>query len=206
MPEVERPAARVGPTLTRERVERINQSAERVSLGYSIGYWGNGFGQDIRLHVPLGQKKRVGLRFRAIWGHGAFVPRAEDDAGNKIAGYDPVIIPTLEFFYRSPVLLGLIRVVGGGGFWFGIRPFPMDIDDPETEAREDAVFSRLPVVGGGHVGFEIFHKPSHSFFLEVGGQGPAHALWSDGGASILAGSVWYLGRGRLSKKEGRFDS
>ena len=114
--------------------------------------------------------------------------------GNKIAGYDPVVMPSIEFFYRTPVLGGIVRLYGGGGFWVGFRPFAMDVDDPATDLDETAVMNSIPFVGGGHYGMEIFAKPNKAFFIEIGGQGPAHALWVDAGASILAGSVWYLGK------------
>ena len=194
-PELEGPPARLGPRFTDAYIEAVNRSAERMSIGYSVGLWGRGLGEDFRLSFPLGKKKVVGLRTRFIWAHGQFQSKEVDEEGRKIAGYDPVIMPTIEFFYRSPVVMGLFRVYGGGGFWVGFRPFPMEVDDPATaKFDETAVMNFIPFVGGGHYGIEFFYKPSKAFFIELGGQGPAHALWVDAGASILAGSVWYIGK------------
>jgi hypothetical protein len=195
-PELPGPPARVGPKYDEAYVAGVNRSAERVSIGYSVGLWGRGVGEDFRVSVPLGKKKKLGLRFRFIWAHGTFTQKEVDDMGRKLAGYDPVVMPSVEFFYRSPVLKGIVRLYGGGGFWVGFRPFAPDVDDPATKLREDAVMNSIPFVGGGHYGMEIFAKPDKAFFIEIGGQGPAHALWVDAGASILAGSVWYVGRGR----------
>ena len=73
-----------------------------MAIGYSVGLWGRGVGEDIRVSVPLGKKKIAGLRFRFIWAHGQFNAKKLDDMGRKIAGYDPVVMPSIE---RSPSII-----------------------------------------------------------------------------------------------------
>jgi hypothetical protein len=78
-------------------------------------------------------------------------------------------------------MLGLARMYGGGGFHVGGRPNPQD--DGDT----------FGITGGGHLGIEMFLNPGYSFSVEVGGQGPVHALSYDAGASIMGGMTLYLG-------------
>ena len=67
--------------------------------------------------------------------------------------------------------------------WFvGGRPFPT------------AEGSDYGIAGGGHMGLEVFVTPRMSFSVEVGGQGPVHALDHDAGAHVLGGFAFYFGR------------
>ena len=52
---------------------------------------------------------------------------------------------------------------------------------------------RKGFAGGGKVGVEFFLTEKKCYFIEVGGQGPAHPLQVDMGAHVLTGAKWYFG-------------
>ena len=85
----------------------------------------------------------------------------------------------VELFGRGPVMLGVLRTYGGGGITYGA---PIGVD--ATPA----------VGGGGHYGVEVIAAPRMSFTFEVGGQAPLAASEVDGGAHVMAGATFYLGR------------
>jgi len=101
------------------------------------------------------------------------------DGGNR---WDPALFGGAEFFGRTPVMAGLLRMYGGGGLFFGGRPLP---------TPEGATYG---LGGGGHFGLEAFLNPRMSFTFEVGGQAPVHGLSHDAGAHVLGGVHFYFGR------------
>jgi hypothetical protein len=84
----------------------------------------------------------------------------------------------LELIGRTPVLLNLIRIYGGGGG----GPF-VDVAGPQK--------GQVTAEGGGEFGFEFFLQPHFSFYSEIGGNacGVGTALCS--GATVVAGLTWY---------------
>jgi hypothetical protein len=166
--------APVAPMPDAAYADRVNRAARGVGVGLHQGLWGSGFGQ--RLHVDLPFGRRVG-QFWGLRVQGTFVhPDRHFDR------WDPVAFGGLEMFGRSPVMAGIVRVYGGGGVFAGGRPLPT------SEGR------RWGISGGGHMGIEVFSMPRMSFSVEVGGQGPVHALNLDAGASVMGGVNFYLGR------------
>jgi hypothetical protein len=107
----------------------------------------------------------------------------DGDAGLDSVG-DPVFNSGLELFGRSPVLLGLLRVYGGGGAWVGARLRPSDVG------------RTWRVGGGGHFGVEFAISSRASLQFELGGQAPGHALGYDAGASVMGGVMVYTGRAK----------
>jgi hypothetical protein len=158
---------------TPEYVESINEKWRGFGIGYDNGLWGRGFAQGIKLDIPFGLRvgQFIGLRIRSVIVH----PLEHG------APYDPVFDNGIEIFGRGPVLLGVLRLYGGGGVWVGIRP------SPTAEGRS------WGIGGGGHVGIEGRMAERVSLTFEIGGQGPAHALGLDSGASIMGGTMVYLG-------------
>jgi hypothetical protein len=155
---------------------RVNWIARGVGVGIRQGLWGAGFGQSLHVDVPFG--RRVG-QFAGLRVHGMVVhPTSLVDYDR----YDPVVFGALELFGRSPVMAGLVRLYGGGGVFAGGRP------RPTAQGRA------WGIAGGGHLGIEFFAWPRSSFSVEIGGQGPVHALDLDAGASVLGGINFYLGR------------
>jgi hypothetical protein len=162
----------LGPAPTRAFVETTNRRWRGVGLGFDMGLWGRTFAQGLKIDIPFGRRigQFVGARARGLWGHHDLTGR-----------YDPVINTGLELFGRGPVLWGVMRVYGGGGVWVGTRPFPTNEG------------TRWRVSGGGHFGFEAMIAPRASFTFEVGGQSSGHALGVDAGASVMGGTMVYLG-------------
>lgn len=166
--------APVAPVPDAAYSEKVNRAARGVGVGFSQGLWGSGFGQRLHLDIPFG--RRVG-QFFGLRVQGTFVHP-------KRGGYDPVAFGGLELFGRSPVMGGIARIYGGGGIFAGGRPLPT------AEGR------RYGLAGGGHMGIEVFASPRMSFSVEVGGQGPVHALALDAGGSVMGGFNFYFGRMR----------
>lgn len=152
-------------------VAKVNHRATRVGLGIDMGLWGTGFGQGVKADIPFGSDigRYWGMRLRYTMAQGA----ATND-------FDSVMFGGLELFGRSPVMLGLIRVYGGGGVYAGARP---SVSDGTRRAG---------VSGGGHMGIEVMSSHWMSFTLEVGGQGPVHVHRIDAGPSIMGGMMFYL--------------
>jgi hypothetical protein len=117
-------------------------------IGYDLGLWGQGFGQGLRLKVPV--SRNWGLNLRGI------MAVADDPARWSAGG-------RLELYGQSPVYLNLIRIYGGGG----IQLFHQFKGDHKGETR---------LGGGGQWGFEFFMSPHLGFFIEVGGNGNAHLV------------------------------
>lgn len=171
-PEAPRPDL-VAPVLTRDYAIEVNRRARGLGIGFRQGLWGQGFGQSLHLDVPFGRRvgQFFGARLTGTVVHGEAADR-----------YDPVAFGSVELFGRSPVLGGLIRIYGGGGVMMGGRLHP------RIDGR------RYGIAGGGHMGIEAFAAPRVSFSIEVGGQGPVHALGIDGGASVMGGMSFWFGR------------
>jgi hypothetical protein len=163
----------VAPVLDRDYVVAVNRRARGVGIGFRQGVWGSGFGQALHVDLPFG--RRVGQFFGARV-TGTVVHGEVDDR------YDPVAFGGLELFGRSPVMGGVVRAYGGGGVFAGGRLHP----------RIEG--ARYGIAGGGHVGLEAFVGPRVSFSIEVGGQGPVHALGLDAGASVMGGVNLWFGR------------
>ena len=156
----------------------VNRRARGLGLGFAQGYWGGAFGQSLRADIPFG--KRVG-QFFGLRLH-ATVVHSSSTLSDGRKRYDPTLFGGAELFGRSPVMGGLVRAYGGGGVFVGGRPFPT------------AEGSDYGIAGGGHMGLEVFVTPRMSFSVEVGGQGPVHALDHDAGAHVLGGFAFYFGR------------
>jgi hypothetical protein len=173
-------APNLGPMPTAAQIDRTNRMWRGVGIGYDFGMWGRGhLAQGLKLDIPFGWKlgQYFGLRVRGTMVYADSGPDANDI-------FDPVFNPGLELFGRTPVMLGVLRVYGGGGAWAGIR----------LEPTEDG--ERYGIGGGGHVGAEFMVAPRAAIQFEVGGQAPAHALGYDGGASVMAGIMVYTGRAK----------
>ncbi|MCY1059062.1 hypothetical protein [Nannocystis sp. SCPEA4] len=152
---------------------RVNRAARGVGIGIDFGPWGRGFGQRLHVDIPLGRRvgQFFGVRLQGTIVHPVHTPT-----------WDPSVFGGIEFFGRSPVFGGIARIYGGGGVFFGGRP------NPTGEG------ARYGVAGGGHLGIEVFAAPWMSFSVEIGGQGPVHALGLDGGPSVMGGINFWLGR------------
>ncbi|HCP46138.1 MAG TPA: hypothetical protein DIU15_08860, partial [Deltaproteobacteria bacterium] len=103
--------------------------------------------------------------------------------------FDPNLAVHVELALRSPVLMGVVRFYVAPALFVGLRPRPIE-DDPKTELNEGA---RWSFAGGGYYGVEFFTSPYSSFFIEVGGQGPAHKLAVDSGFNLMVGKSFQLG-------------
>ncbi len=137
-----------------------------VGVGYDHGLWGTRFAQSVSVDVPVGPERGrySGVRLRAQ----QLVPVADRGAWRGGGG--------VELFGRGPVLLGILRVYGGGGVW--------------THATLDG---DLAWSGGGHYGLEARLSERSTFRFEIGGQGGSDPTAS--GASAVAGMCVWLGRG-----------
>jgi hypothetical protein len=164
----------VAPVLDAAYSSRVNRRARGLGIGLNQGLWGQSFGQSLHLDIPFG--RRVG-QFFGMRVQGTFV-----HAPARTPGWDPTVFGGLELFGRSPVMGGVVRIYGGGGVFAGGRPLPTD------RGRH------WGVAGGGHMGIEAFAQPFMSFSVEIGGQGPVHALGYDAGASVMGGINFYFGR------------
>ncbi len=161
-----------GPLATEQYIAEVNDRWGGVGIGMDIGLWGDRFGQGFKVDVPFGSGtagQHFGARGRVLLVH--------DDFGGQFA---PVAAGGVELFGRGPVMLGIVRVYGAGGFYYGT-----------TLNRVDATPA---LAGGGHFGVEFAASKRHSFTFEVGGQGPMHPDEIDAGASVMAGTTVYLGR------------
>lgn len=136
-------------------------SGQGLSFGMEEGLWGNSWSQGLRATIPF--TRNLGATLRGVYlidmASGPFTA----DAGGRI-----------DFFGRSPVLLNVLRLYGGGG---------VQVLAPAANTE-----GRSALVGvGGHFGFEFFHNPTFSYFLEVGGQGGEPSP----GATVVAGLMFY---------------
>ena len=163
-----------GPVATQQYVAEMNDRWSGVGVGVDGGLWGTRYGSSLKVDVPFGNGRlgqAFGARLRGVIVH-------SDDDGV----FSPIGMGGVELFGRTPVILGVLRLYGGGGLYYG-----------EALAREDA---SAGLIGGGHYGMEFAAAPRLAFTLEVGGQGPLHPEEVDAGASVMAGTTVYLGRVR----------
>jgi len=168
----------VAPVLDKAYSVKVNRRARGLGLGIRQGFWGQGFGQSLHMDVPFGRRSGqfVGARIQGTIVH---TDSPQADGGER---WDPVTFGGVELFGRSPVMGGIVRMYGGGGVYIGGRPVPT------SEGKQ------WGLGGGGHLGIEAFINPMMSFSIEIGGQGPVHALGHDGGASAMGGINFYFGR------------
>lgn len=142
--------------VTESYMRDVNQVASnRVTLGYDMGLYGAGWGQGLRLRIPFAD--HFGLRLRSIWFHGATRPASFDRSG-----YDPSLVGRVGLYGTSPVLLGVVRLYGGGGPQFAYRPF---YDD-------SSVGSRGTLSLAGVTGFKISAGPITRRSSKSAGRGP----------------------------------
>ncbi len=185
-----------GPEITQEYIETVNIKAEGIGFGYELGYWTPTVSFGVRLSIPFGKKRNVGVQFRLFMPQGYF-EEVKNFMGNpfikEIQHYDPCVSFALEWFWRSPVFLGLFRVYVGGGFYIGYRIHTYSSDNPDTPMF-DTKYRRIGFAGGGRIGVEFFVKQNSSYFIEAGGQGPSHAMRTDGGGCVQVGHMWYFGK------------
>ena len=168
----------VAPVPDRAWALQVNRRARGVGIGLGQGLWGEGFGQSLHVDLPFG--RRVG-QFFGLRVHGTIVHVSSPLPGGG-ERWDGVVFGGAELFGRSPVMGGIARAYGGGGVFIGGRPWP---------TPDGAQFG---IAGGGHMGLEVFITPCQSFHVEIGGQGPVHALGRDSGASVMGGMSLYFGR------------
>lgn len=168
----------VAPVLDKDYSVAVNRRARGVGLGFSQGLWGRGFGQSLRVDVPFG--RRVG-QFFGLRAHGTVV-HGKSPRVDGTDRWDGVVLGGLELFGRSAVMGGVVRAYGGGGVYAGGRPQPT------------ATGAQFGLTGGGHMGVEVFVTPRNAFSIEVGAQGPVHALGLDAGARVVGGWSIYFGR------------
>jgi hypothetical protein len=139
-------------------------SGQNVSLAYESGLWGSWWEQGLRFGVPFGRHFAVNLRALYV----------SDTSTADDVPYTADVGGRLDFIGRSLPLFNVMRLYGGGGFQVFQPVFA-------TKGRH------TQIGGGGHFGFEFFHNPYYSFFLEVGGQGGKPSP----GATVLAGMAFY---------------
>ncbi|KIG18629.1 hypothetical protein DB30_00314 [Enhygromyxa salina] len=179
-------APALGPMPTPAEIDRANRIWRGVGIGYDVGFWGRAhFAQTLKVDIPFGWRigQFLGARVRGTMVYA-------DSGPGPDSVFDPVFNHGLELFGRSPVMLGVLRVYGGGGAWVGIRldpPTPMRLDPSNMDQR-------YAMGGGGHLGVEFKLTDRASVQFEVGGQSPGHALGYDGGASVMSGIMIYTGR------------
>jgi hypothetical protein len=164
----------LGPRATEAYFEEVNRYARGPNIGVEFGLWGTGMVNGLKTDIPWG--KRVGQFLGTRLSFRYFTPLRYEGT------FDPLLFATVEVFGRSPVLMGVVRLYGGGGVFFGGRPAPQNPGDA------------FGVTGGGHLGFEFFLTRKMSFTLELGGQGPMHVENYDAGLSVLGGVVFYFVR------------
>jgi hypothetical protein len=171
-------APSLGPLPTPAHLDRMNRIWRGVGIGVDMGLWGQAhFAQSLKIDIPFGWRigQFFGIRTRGIMAY------TDSDPGLDTVG-DPVFNGGIELFGRGPVLLGILRVYGGGGAWIGARLRPTDVGRSWN------------VGGGGHFGVEFVLAPRASLQFELGGQAPGHALGYDAGASVMSGVMIYTGR------------
>ncbi len=176
---------------TNEYIDRINERASNLAIGYALGRMGDGFTLGARAEVPVAG--RFWLR-----------PMANVNFGPFERPFDPVVSVGLHFMFRSPLFLGTFRLYGGGGFDAFWRPSPVDAGDclgsggapidPLDQEAIDECQSAFTPGGGGYSGIEFFAGGSRVYFFEIGGTGGGqkNGRWNDGGAIIRAGNVWHF--------------
>lgn len=150
----------VGPIPDEAYILEVNRGARHVSFGAANGLWGGSYGSDLRVDLPFGPSvgQFFGARLRAVVTSGA---------SNAVG-------PGVELWGRGPVLVGVVRLYGGGGATWWI----------DTATGDGAVGA------GGHMGFEFFMDKDLAFFLETGGQGSG--VPGIDGASVMSGVAVYL--------------
>ncbi len=175
-------AKRTGPKYTDEYINKVNLTAEGVGFGYEVGYWAPSVAFGMKCLAPVGDS--WGLEFRL------FMPQ-----GYMQFDYDPCVAFAIGYYRRTPVFMGLFRAYFGGYFHVGYRIKVVE-DEKNPNAKEpmmDEKNKRIGFAGGGKIGLEFFVSESKSYFIEVGGQGPAHALQYDAGGMVMAGAIFYFG-------------
>lgn len=158
-------SAQPDPGETTLRVPWIEPSGQSIAISYDNGSWGGNWTQSLRLFVPFGDHFGALARGLVMFGSGqAFADRI--DLGGRI-----------ELIGRSPVLLNLVRLYGGGGISF-------------MSPVHGVTNRELTVGGGGQFGFEFFLTPHIGWTLEVGGNSGSQDGFGSG-ATILAGISIY---------------
>lgn len=147
------------------RVPWTEPSGQSLAFSYDNGSWGGNWTQSVRLFVPFGDHFGALARGLVMFGSGrTFAERI--DVGGR-----------LELIGRSPVLLNLVRLYGGGGI--------------SVMSPVHGVTNReITVGGGGQFGFEFFLTPHIGWTLEVGGNSGSQDGFGSG-ATILAGISIY---------------
>ncbi|MEN0060764.1 MAG: hypothetical protein AAGA48_01375 [Myxococcota bacterium] len=157
------PDVTTGPLASPQEVAAINRKWRGLGFGADGGTLGRGTGYGIRLDVPFGRRagQFFGARLRGL----------------AVSSADPVVwMGGISLFGRGPVLLGILRVVGGGGLLVGV--------DAQGEPA---------LGGGGHYGIEVRLAPRTALSVEFGSQGGRGVLDVVRGPSVRAGVMVYLG-------------
>lgn len=109
-------------------IDAVNERASHASLGYALGRHGDGFVVGIRYDQPV--VRSFFLRFHHYTNLGPF--------SGKL---DPVLGLGVDTMFRSPLIFGIFRVYGGGGFGVGFRPSPT-CRNPVDQSDVDAATAR----------------------------------------------------------------
>lgn len=176
-------AKNTGPKYTDEYINAVNLKAEGFGIGYEVGYLAPSVSFGMKCLAPIGDT--WGLEFRVS------MPQ-----GYMQFDYDPCVNFAVGYFKRTPVFMGLFRVYFGGWFHMGYRIRVIE-DEKNPNAKEpmmDEKNKRIGFAGGGKVGVEFFVSENKAYFIEVGGQGPGHALQYDAGGLVMTGATFYFGK------------
>jgi hypothetical protein len=160
--------------LSDQDVLDMNDRLAGVGVGFDMGLWGDRYANGLTVSIPFGKGdlgQHFGVRLRGVLVH--------DDTGDQ---FTPVAAGGAELFGRGPVLLGVLRVYGGGGLYYGGI-----VNSPSVDSTPE-------LIGGGHFGVEFAVTKRQTFSFEVGGQGPISPEEFDAGASVMAGWTIYLGK------------
>jgi len=142
-------------------------SGRGVSFSYENGAFGVDWEQGLKIQFPFNPFFALNIRPMLLMELSGLVPNNAISLGGRI-----------ELIGRTPVLLNLIRIYGGGGG----GPF-VDLTGP----RKGQVSSE----GGGQFGFEFFLQPHFSFYTEIGGNGCGAGAGLCSGATVVAGMSIY---------------
>ncbi len=138
-----------------------------VAFGLEQGLFGRTYEQGLKVRLPLGE--HWGVHLRGLSAFGEFGGETNWHVGGRA-----------ELIGQSRVFLNLFRLYGGGG--------------PEVTARAaGSLGDKTSIGGGGQFGFEFFHHPNMSFYLEIGGHSGSEVT---AGGTAIAGMMFYPFGGR----------
>jgi hypothetical protein len=153
-------------------------SGQGVGLSYENGAFGQTWEQGLKLQIPFATcgKGRRNESCAAINIRPQSLMQFQVGAGSQNS-FD--LGGRVEIIGRTPMLLNLIRIYGGGGAgaFYEVTG--------QTKGHAYAA-------GGGQFGVELFLQPEFSFYSEIGGDGCGSSTVICSGATVVAGMTWYL--------------